>query len=364
MSFYYQRNSAAAKQILVAAGDGAQAGDFSIEVLANGKLRGYHVGQDNVLRFFEDPAGVSGTNLQVGTAHRIDLTLGPLGARIYLDGAELTAAAIPANVNSWNNARVKYLGVFSDGASEPAVGAFDRFRIWDRQLSGAEIALLEPAQSTVLPSLSPPGDELSVPSLAEWLPSDEPNPTATKYVSNQNRGNGSGSSPGNAQEVQAALNGASPGDVLLAVCQTPGSTEFWNYPSGLRFPNGAAGNYVTLQARQGDAIVINAGEAYGAARTPGSGIWTQSGLSQADIGKQIWRSTSTFSGGQQSMIGTWVEFDHVHQIIGAGSMANLRATYGTADSFTNYAASSARIQASTAPATNGRSPSGGTTRRR
>ncbi len=34
LSFYYERGSAAAKQILLAAGDGTQPGDFSIEVLA------------------------------------------------------------------------------------------------------------------------------------------------------------------------------------------------------------------------------------------------------------------------------------------------------------------------------------------
>ena len=116
-------------------------------------------GQDGVLRFFEDGAGITGTNLQVGTAHRIDLSLGPQGARIYLDGAELTAAAIPANVNGWNNARDKYLGRWTDGMLAPANGAFDRFRLWDRQLANAEIALLEPAQSIALPSRPPPGDE-------------------------------------------------------------------------------------------------------------------------------------------------------------------------------------------------------------
>ena len=36
------------------------------------------------------------------------------------------------------------------------------------------------------------------------------------------------------------------------------------------------------------------------------------------------------------MIGWWIEFDHPHQLMRAGSMANLRATYGQADSPTNY----------------------------
>jgi Concanavalin A-like lectin/glucanases superfamily len=337
ISFYYQRNAAAGTQVLLAAGNGTQAGDFSIEVLADGKLRGFHVGQDGVSRPFEGTGGITGTNLQVGTAHRIDLALGPRGARIFLDGAELTVAAIPSNLNGWNNSRIKYLGVSPDGTSSPAIGAFDRFRIWSWQLTNVEIALLEEAQSTTLPSLPVVGDALSVPSLAEWLPSDETDPVATKFVSNQNRGNGSGSSAANAQEVQAALNGASPGDVLLAVCQTAGTIEFWNYPNGLSFPNGSAGNYITLQSRQGDAIVISACEDFAGARTPNSGFWTQSGLSQADIDKKIWRSTGTFSGAEQPMTGWWIEYDHPHMLLRYRSLTNLRAAYGTADSPTNYA---------------------------
>jgi hypothetical protein len=336
ISFYYQRNAAAGTQVLLAAGNGTQAGDFSIEVLADGKLRGFHVGQDGVSRPFEGTGGITGTNLQVGTAHRIDLALGPRGARIFLDGAELTVAAIPSNLNGWNNSRIKYLGVSPDGTSSPAIGAFDRFRIWSWQLTNVEIALLEEARPTTLPPLSPPGGALSVPSLAEWLVSDEPTPMATKFVSNQNRGNGSGSSAANAQEVQAALNGASPGDVLLAVCQTAGTIEFWNYPNGLDFPSGSAGNLITLQARQGDGVVISAGEDFADARTPNNGFWTQSGLSAADIDKHIWRSVSTFSGGAQSMMGWWIEFDHPHQLVRAVNMTNLRAAYGTADSPDNY----------------------------
>jgi hypothetical protein len=337
ISFYYQRNSAAAKHILLAAGNGTQAGDFSIEVLADGRLRGYHVGQAGVLRFFESSSGITGTDLQVGTAHRIDLTLGSLGARIYLDGAPLIHAFILANTNGWNNTRIKYLGVFTDGVGSPADGAFDRLRLWDRQLTSLQIAILEPAQSITLPGAPQPPQQLPVPSLAEWLVSDESDPTPTKFVSNQNRGNGSGSSPANAQEVQAALNGASPGQTFLVVCQTPGTIEHWNYPNGLTFPSGSSGNYITLQARQGDGVVISAGQDFAGARTPNSGFWTQSGLSQADIDKRIWKSTATFPGGTQTMMGFWVEFGHVHQLLPAGSMTNLHAPYGTADSPTNYA---------------------------
>jgi hypothetical protein len=335
ISFYYQRNSAAAKHVLLVASDAQSTGvgDFSIEVLPNGMLRGFHVGQDAQLRFFESTDGITGTNLQVGTAHRIDVTFGPQGARIYLDGAPLTSAFILANTNGWNNARTKHLGRWIDGAG-PAEGAFDGLRIWDRQLTSAQIAALEPAQSITLSQL----EELSLqPSLAEWLTSDEADGTVTKFVSNANRGNGSGSSPQNAQEVQAALNGASGGQVLLAVCQTPGTIEHWTYASGLTFPNGTSHtNRVTLKAREGDGVVINAGGEFGGSRSPGTGFWTQSGLSADDINKKIWRSTATFTGGAQTMMGFWIEFDHPHQLISAGSMTNLRATYGTGSSPGNY----------------------------
>ena len=177
----------------------------------------------------------------------------------------------------------------------------------------------------------------NLPSLAEWLTSDAATGTPTKYVSNQNRGNGTGSSPVNAQEVQAALNGASAGQTFVAVCQTPGTIEFWNYPNGLTFPSGTSGNYVTLKARQGDGVVISRGEDFAGARTPNSGFWTQSGLSQDDIDKHIWRSTATFPGGEQNMMGWWIEFDHPHQLLRYSSLTNLRAAYGTADSPTNYA---------------------------
>jgi Concanavalin A-like lectin/glucanases superfamily len=336
ISFYYQRNSAAAKHILLAAGDGTQVGDFSIEVLANGRLRGWHVGQDAVLRFFESTNGITDTVLQVSTAYRIDLTLGPEGARIYLDGAPLTDGFILAHQNGWNNARIKHLGKWTDGVTDGADGAFDRFRIWNRQLTSAQIADLETAQSIALPGAPQPGQELSVPSLGSFLKNDQPNATPTKYVSNQNRGNGSGSSPTNAQELQAALSSAQPGHVLQAVAHTPGSIEYWDYPTGLTFPHGSSGNQIVLEARQGDGIVLSRCENFAGARTPNSGYWTQSGLSQADIDKKIWRSVGTVGGGAEKLAGYWIEFDHPHQLLEANNMTNLRAPYGTANSPTNY----------------------------
>ena len=139
-----------------------------------------------------------------------------------------------------------------------------------------------------------------MPSLAEWLVSDEPTPAATKYVSNQNRGNGSGSSPANAQEVQAALNGASPGQTFVAVCQTPGTIEFWNYPNGLTFPAGSTGNHITLQARQGDGVVISRARTFAARARRIVASGRKAGSASDDIDKNIWRSVGTFSGGAET----------------------------------------------------------------
>jgi Concanavalin A-like lectin/glucanases superfamily len=338
ISFYYQRQSAAAKQILLAAGDGTQVGDFSIEVLANGRLRGWHTGEDAELRFFDSFDGIAGTNLAVGTAHRIEVTFGPAGTRIYLDGVPLTHAFILDNHNGWNNARVKHLGRWTDGVLNQAIGVFDGLRLWDRQLTAAQVSTLEPAVATIVGSDGAGvGDTLEVPK-AEFLVSDEANPgPITKFVSRQDRGNGSGVSPDHAQELQAALSGASPGQTFLAVCQTPGTIEYWHYPNGLSFPNGSANNPITLQARQGDGIVISKDEEFAGARVPNSGFWTQSGLSPDDISKKIWRSSATFSTGSTvRLYGVWREFAHLHHMLPYASLSDLRATYGTADTPTNY----------------------------
>lgn len=167
---------------------------------------------------------------------------------------------------------------------------------------------------------------LSVPALAEWLINDD---TAVPM------GATTVTSPA---ALASALSSASPGDTIVA--DPPGGAltiAHWDLPSGLNFPAGTAGNPITVMAAPNKGVVINAGEEYGATRTPNSGFWTQSGLSGADIAKKIWVSTGTFTGGSQNMIGTWEEFDHVHQIIGAQSMANLRAPTGSGDTFTNYA---------------------------
>src|SRR5690606_25659809 len=135
-----QRKSGSAKHILFACGDGSQPGDFSIERLTTGQLRGWHVGTDGILDFFESTNGVTGSEVGTGIASLVVVTMGTGGARVYQDGAELASAAIPGNTNAWNNARVKCLGRWTDGVQSPADGAFDHVQLWDRELSPAEIA--------------------------------------------------------------------------------------------------------------------------------------------------------------------------------------------------------------------------------
>ena len=263
ISFYYQRKSASDKHILLAAGDGPRRRATSRSRCSRtaGCAPGTRPGRRSALlrghgrRHRHQSAGRHGAS---------DRSLaGAAGARLYLDGAELTTAAIPENTNGWNNSRVKYLGRWTDGVQAPAVGVFDRLRIWNsaahrrRDRRARSRAVDQPTRrgrSRASP-VSPARRLRYRPSPNGWS-SDEPDPAATKYVSNQNRGNGSGWSPANAQEVQAALNGASPGQTFVAVCQTPGFIEFWGYTNGLFFPAGSSGTHVTLKARQGDGVVI------------------------------------------------------------------------------------------------------------
>ena len=339
ISFYYQRNSTAAKQILLAAGDGTQAGDFSIEVLPNGRLRGYHVGQDGVLRFFEGGDGITGTNLQVGTAHRIDLTLGLFGARIYLDGAPLTNAFILANWNGWNNSRIKYLGIFSDGASAPADGAFDGMRIWNRQLSGFQVAALEAAQSIPLSSPS-----LPLAPTMDFLASDGTLPGSNLvYVYDTNLGDGSGSSAANAKEIQAALNAATAGKTLVAIAAAPGGTASYNRSGGLTFnASGASGNPITLMARPGDTVIIDRALEFAAYRTPSAGLGTKWELFNA--GQHIWRSVSTgFGSTVRPLGGVWFEGGWPHYILPCDSLAHLQANDGLDNIWTSYGGPAALV---------------------
>jgi hypothetical protein len=331
ISFYYERNSATIKHILLAAGNGSQAGDFSIEVLPNGRLRGYHVGQDAVLRFFESTNGITGTNLQVGTAHRIDVTFGSLGARIYLDGAPLSAAFILANTNGWNNTRVKYLGVFTDGIGGPADGAFDRMRLWNRQLTDSQIASLEPAVSITLASQLP-----LVPAM-DFLASDGILPgSGIVYVYDTNLGNGSGSSALNAKEIQAAINAATAGQTLVAVAATPGDTTSYNRTTGLNFPNsGSSGSPITLMARPGDTVIIDKSVEFAAYRTTSSGLNTKWEL--FDASKKIWRSVAaTFGSTVRPLGGVWFEGGWPHYILPAPDLTSLQAPVGLSNIWTNY----------------------------
>ena len=174
VAIYVQENGSPDKAILIA-GSGSLTvapGDFSVEIQPTGLLRGYHVGQDGVLRFFEASAGIAGTNLRDGEAHLVVLTLGSVaGAQLWLDGS--LVSTIAANFNAWNNARDKYVGIWTDGIASPLYGAIDRLSIWTRVLSDAEIAALPAANTATLGAEPTPGEAPLAPSLAEWLPSDE-----------------------------------------------------------------------------------------------------------------------------------------------------------------------------------------------
>lgn len=146
LSVYYQPRTAHFKHVILNRGDGDTPGDFSIERLANGRLAGWHVGQDAMLRYFDSSDGIAGTNLSNGTAHRIDLTLGPRGAHVYLDGRRLSAATLLGHVNGWNNAEPLYVGVWNDGSADPVDGTIDHLRLWDEQMTDGEIAILEAAR--------------------------------------------------------------------------------------------------------------------------------------------------------------------------------------------------------------------------
>lgn len=304
-------------------------------------LRAYIVDDSSTVRFANDASnGI--VEIAVDVAHLVAVTLGSGGMKVYhrpaggtlsLVGTHATTAGLVSNVAAWFLARSPYGGAFFDGV-------IDAVSFYDTQLSLEQIELL-PAPVTITheppPEPPPSGDEISLPpSLGSFIKNDRPNATPTKYVSSQNRGNGSGSTPANAQELEAALNGASPGHVFQAIAQSAGAIEFWDYPSGISPPSGSAGNPITIEARQGDGIVLSRGQDFAGARTPNSGYWNQDTLSQADKDKKIWRSAGTVSGGGEVLCGWWIEFDHPHQLLEAGSMANLRAAYGTADSPTNY----------------------------
>ena len=154
LSVYYQPRTATSKHVILSRGSGTAPGDFSLERLPDGRLRGWHVGQDATLRFFENSSGITGTALLNGTAYRIDLTFGPAGAHLYLDGTALSAATIIENTNGWNNAAPLYVGVWNDGVGDPVDGSLDFLRVWQGQLSSNDIADLQPAQSTSLPQPS------------------------------------------------------------------------------------------------------------------------------------------------------------------------------------------------------------------
>jgi hypothetical protein len=337
LSFYYQRNSTAAKHVLFAVGDGTVAGDLSIEVLPGGLLRGYHVGVDGVLDFFESTNGVTGTSFPIGTARRIELTLGAAGVALYVDGVAYAAAAITGNTNTWNNAAVKYLGCFPGNPVQAmAIGAFDHIRLWNVQLTPAQISMLEAPVSITLPA--PPGSTgLPLTPAMDWLPGiDQVPATNVVYVYDSNLGSGNGSSAANAKEIQAALNASSAGQTLVAIAATAGGTTSYNRTGGINFPNnGANGNPIKLMARPGDTVIIDRGNEFARFRTPTTGNNNNWELYDANL--HIWRSVATsFGASVRPLGGVWFEGGWPIYILPCDSMAHLQAPLGTANISTNY----------------------------
>lgn len=150
-SFYFQPSTNAPFMCICARSNSSTPGGFSIERRDSGRLRGWHVGQDGGLRFFaNDPTGIPGTNLVVGTAYRITVTMGLGGFKIYLD--DDLAAHISENINTWNNSAAWFFGVYTD-LSLPMFGALDHIRVWDGELQPSGVAALEPAASISTPTV-------------------------------------------------------------------------------------------------------------------------------------------------------------------------------------------------------------------
>ena len=332
ISFYYQRRTTTAKHVLLAAGAVAtdiQPGDFSIEVLANGRLRGYHVGQDAVLRFFDDTLGLGITGTDLGlSAHRIDVSFGAAGAKIYLDGVPLTAAAIPANTNGWNNARVKYLGAFPTTLTGPADGAFDHIRLWNRQLSDAEVAGLEAA---VTISLTPPVTSgLIVPDVGQFLTNDDfdvPATTASKKTLWASpTGTGDGSSKAAAGNLHTMLSNctAGAGDTVVA------TEGYYSCPSGVTLKAGkSAAEPTTLMAEPGAWIVLcrdtsflNMGQLPSAPGEPAPKNWTLH-----DAATNTWKVA--YSGGAANLEGCWYDGGMMHMLFPYDSLTALMSTQNT-----------------------------------
>lgn len=309
ISFYYQRRTEAAKHVLLAAGDGTAAGDFSIEVLANGRLRGYHVGQDAVLRFFDDNLGLGIASTDLGlAAHRITVSFGGLGAKIYLDGTPLTVGTIEENLNGWNNSRVKYLGAFPTTLATPADGAFDHVRLWDRQLSDAEVAGLEPATSI---TLTPPVTTgLIVPDVGQFLTNDDfaiPSQGTIRWASPGASGNGT--SEGSAGDLHAMLAACAAGDTVVA------TQGYYSCPSGVTLKAGiSATQPTTLMAKPGSWIVLCRDTSFlKMGQMPaGAGRGTPTNWTLHDAATNTWKVA--YSGSASYLDGCWHDGGMMHML--------------------------------------------------
>jgi hypothetical protein len=182
-------------------------------------------------------------------------------------------------------------------------------------------------------------DELTVPSLVEWLVNDDMPIPSTRVRFAAPGANGSGETARAPGELQAMLSASEPGDIVVA------AGGHYHVPNGLAFPSGATGHPVTLMAAPGEAAVIDAGSDFATFQHSGTGAWTQAGLSSSDIANKVWRSTATFGDPDARLVGYWIEFEHVHQILSVPGMTELKAPYGAEPSFENYAGPAAYLAA-------------------
>lgn len=150
-SLYFQPSSDAAAMTICARANSTTIGGFSLERRPDGRLRGWHVGPDGGLRFFgNDANGIPGTNLVVGTAYRITVTMGPSGLKIYLNDSQVDH--ITQNTNSWVNSSAWFFGIFTNAVNGPMRGAIDFIRVWSGELQASAVAGLEDATSITTPT--------------------------------------------------------------------------------------------------------------------------------------------------------------------------------------------------------------------
>ena len=136
---------------------------------------------------------------------------------------------------------------------------------------------------------------------------------------------------------------------------------------------------ITLQARNGDGVVISRGEDFLARGRPTAASGRRAGSARPTSTRRSGVRSPPSRAATETMMGWWIEFDHPHQLMRYSSLTNLRAalrdrrtaqptTRGLAcirtATATSTSACRSRTRSSTAATTNGASACGLATRRR